>query len=141
VNSDLRDLAGRLYFVISRLHRRLRKVPRSDISFAQLGVLRNLEIQGPLSLGDLARMENMQPPSLTPLVSSLISLGMIEELGDSNDKRIKRVQITERGKRQLEESRRLKVDELVKYLSKFNDVQIQELENALDLLERLDSSE
>src|SRR5713226_8789361 len=84
------DLPARLRLVITRLARRLRQQGRTEISPTQLAVLATVERQGPLTLGELAVVEQVQPPTITVAVSRLEEQGLLRRRTDAADRRFVR---------------------------------------------------
>jgi DNA-binding MarR family transcriptional regulator len=99
------DLATRLRLAVTRLARRLRQQTESRISPTQQSALATIERQGPLTLGELAAVEQVQPPTITAAVGRLQEQGLVTRMGDTADRRVTRVEITPAGSRLLEESR------------------------------------
>src|SRR5918992_3804513 len=86
-------LASSLAVSVSRLSRRLRKERHSELSPTQLTALGALLRQGPLTVGALARHENVQPPSMTRTVNSLEEMGMVIRESDPDDGRQVRLRV------------------------------------------------
>lgn len=100
-------LASELRMSVMRLTRRLRaERPDQGLTLTQLAVLGTLDRHGPLTLGELAACEKVQPPSMTRTASSLEERGLVERLPSSTDKRQVRVQISRSGLALLREDRR-----------------------------------
>ena len=71
-------LASELRMSVMRLARRLRQQRTdSDLTISQLAALATLDRHGPLTPGELAALERVQPPSMTRLVASLQVAGMV----------------------------------------------------------------
>jgi DNA-binding MarR family transcriptional regulator len=51
---------------------------------------------------ELIKMHNLEPPSGIEVLKRLLNKGLIEEFDDADDKRAKRISITEHGKRELQ---------------------------------------
>jgi DNA-binding MarR family transcriptional regulator len=51
---------------------------------------------------ELIKMHHLEPPSGIEVLKRLISKGLIEEYDDTDDKRAKRIRITEKGKKELQ---------------------------------------
>jgi DNA-binding MarR family transcriptional regulator len=51
---------------------------------------------------ELIKMHHLEPPSGVEVLKRLISKGLIEEYDDTDDKRAKRIRITEKGKKELQ---------------------------------------
>ena len=68
-SQDVERLAADLRLVIGRLARRLRQLADSDVTASSLSALWSVEQLGPVTLGDLAAAERVQPPTITRIVS------------------------------------------------------------------------
>ena len=101
-------LASRLRLSVARLHRRLRQSADPGLTISQLSALASIERDGPLTLGDLARVEQVQPPTITALTGKLETAGLVQRTIDDVDRRIHRVAITAQGARLLERHRKRK---------------------------------
>jgi len=87
---------------VLRLARRLRvEAPVGDLSTAALGLLATLHREGPMPGVALAEAEGLQPQSLTRLLASLATGGMIERTPDPADRRNLIIAITPDGRRAL----------------------------------------
>jgi DNA-binding MarR family transcriptional regulator len=85
-----------------RLGRRLRmERPEQEASSAELSVLGLLHRRGPLSAGELAWAERVQPQSLTRTLAALEERGEIGRHADPADRRRSVLSITEPGRRVL----------------------------------------
>jgi DNA-binding MarR family transcriptional regulator len=56
-------------------------------------------------LGELAALEQVQPPTITRIVAGLAEAGMVTRVADANDRRSARVRTTPAGERALERIR------------------------------------
>lgn len=130
-------LAAGLRMVVMRLSRRLRQQAEGDVTASQLSALATVERLGPMTLGELAAAEQVQPPSMTRIVGRLDEHGFVIREPDANDRRIARVRISEQGRRYLARSRTLRNAYLAARLRKFDPEERALLEQALPLLERL----
>jgi DNA-binding MarR family transcriptional regulator len=61
-----------------------------------------VERRGPLTLGELATLENVQPPSISRIVGALEGEGLVERTADEHDRRVAVVQATAKGARELQ---------------------------------------
>src|SRR2546430_3807713 len=98
-------LPGRLRLVAPRLARRLRQHAETEASPTQLAVLATVERGGPITLGELAAVERVQPPTITAAVGRLEQRGLVQRRTDADDRRVAWVEITPEGRRLLEQSR------------------------------------
>jgi DNA-binding MarR family transcriptional regulator len=82
----------------SRLTRRLRiEGPPGGLSTNKLNVLSHLRRWGPLTPGQLASLENVQPQSLTRLLAELEDAGMIRRRPSNVDRRQSVIEPTDHG--------------------------------------------
>lgn len=93
-------LAGRLRIAVVRLNRRLR-VQRDSaavVTLTQLSALSTLHQYGPMSPGELATRERVQPPSMTRVIAALTELGFIDRSPHPTDGRQTVVALSELGR-------------------------------------------
>lgn len=95
-----------LRFSVMRLARRMRQ-ERSDsaLTLTQLAALATLERSGPLTPGEVAAQERVQPPSMTRSLAALAALGLVDRVPHPSDGRQVLVSVTEAGRSLLEEDR------------------------------------
>jgi len=134
-------LASRLRLAITRLGRRLRQQAVGNVTASQLSALTSLAAKGPLSLGELAAIEQIAPPSMTRIAGRLEEAGLIERRGDTADRRVARVTVTGAGADLLEETRTRRDLFLARRLSRLSAADRRALELALPLLEQLAAEE
>jgi DNA-binding MarR family transcriptional regulator len=101
------DLGSALRLSVLRLSRRLRQeaVGGGGITPSQMSALVVLSQNTELTLGELAAIERIAPPSMTRIAARLEELGLIERRPDSSDRRVARVAISEAGAGLLRETR------------------------------------
>ena len=131
------DLASRLRFTVMRLARRLRQTGDGDATLSQLSALSSIDHRGPLTLGELAAVERIAPPSMTRIVSHLEERGLVVRKVDSADRRVARVTTTAEGRRLLERSRGKKTAYLAARIENLSDEERRLLQQALPVIERL----
>ncbi len=129
------DTAARLRLVVMRLARRLRQQAESDASPSMLSAMATIE-RGPLTLGELAEAERVQPPTMTRVVARLEELGLITRDPDPRDKRVARVSLSADGKKMVARNRSRKTAYLAKRLRSTN-VAEADLAKAVELLETI----
>jgi DNA-binding MarR family transcriptional regulator len=129
------DVASRLRIAINRMQRRLRQQSLAGLSPAQASALGSVARIGRPTLGELASIEQVQPPTMTKIVASLAEAGMVTRVIDDADRRSARVHITPAGTRALERMRTLKNAFLVRRLSELS---AEEQEHAADLVALLE---
>ena len=91
--------------VLLRLARRLRQQAHTGITPSQLSALSAIENHGPLTLGDLAALENVQPPSISRIVGALEGEGYVDRAPDAQDRRVALVRVTPKAHRELSQIR------------------------------------
>jgi DNA-binding MarR family transcriptional regulator len=89
-----------------RVGRRLRQQTHAGITPSQLSALSTVHRHGPLTLGDLAGLENVQPPSISRIVGALEGEGYVERTADDSDRRVALVEITAKGADELDQIRK-----------------------------------
>jgi DNA-binding MarR family transcriptional regulator len=130
-------LPARLRLVVTRLARRLRQQGDTEASPTQLSALATIERDGPVTLGELAAMERVQPPTITAAVGRLERRGLVRRDVDPGDRRVARVEVTSQGRRLLEQSRSRKTAYLERTLAGIGADETETLERAAAILERL----
>lgn len=107
----------------ARLHR-----ARTGDRLAKLGlfagqeqVVQALAAAGTMTMGDLAALLRVRPPTASKTVTRLAALGIVERRAESGDGRVVRVQLTEAGLAKAEAIERIQEDveaELLDHLDK-----------------------
>jgi DNA-binding MarR family transcriptional regulator len=140
---DDSELASRLRLSVTRLARRLRQQAgaEAEVTPSQLAALSSVERLGPITLGDLAAVERVQPPSMTRIVAGLEDAGLVARHIDQHDRRIARVQTTVAGRRFLDRSRSRKDAYLSARVRTLDAEDRAVLARAATLLEKLLESE
>jgi DNA-binding MarR family transcriptional regulator len=100
-------LTSALRVGVMRLARRIRLERSSeDLSLNQLAVLGTLLRSGELTLGELAAIERVKPPSITRTVNCLVDAGLVTRRPHATDGRQVMVDLTEQARQVLDEDRR-----------------------------------
>jgi DNA-binding MarR family transcriptional regulator len=137
VRSDA-ALASSLRNSVMRLSRRLRiERASTDLSLNQLAVLGTLSRHGPLSVGELAAAERVQPPSMTRTVNSLCDLGLARREPHASDRRQVVVHLTDAARTVLDEDRRRRDAWLARRLAELTPEERRCLRQVAPILERL----
>ncbi len=116
MDETLTDVATRLRRGVMRLSRRLRLSAEGPWSPAQVSILGWLDQHESLTLGELAKLEQVRPPSITALVTSLRTGGLVQCHKDESDRRSTRVSLTSEGRRELNVIRRRRTEFLERRL-------------------------
>ena len=131
------ELAARLRAAVTRLNRKLRQQALAGLSPAQASALGTVNRLGNPTLGELAASELVQPPTVTRLVTSLETAGLVARETDSADRRVVRVKITAEGRRALQRIRTLKNAYLTRRLAALDAADRAQAEYITRLLEHL----
>jgi len=131
------ELAPRLRLAVNRLARLLRSQGPPDLSPSLTSALVTIEREGPITLGRLASIERVTPPSITRAAASLQRLDLVSREVDADDRRVARLSITTEGRRKLQRSRTRKNAYLEKRLRRLDESELARLSAALPVLERL----
>jgi DNA-binding MarR family transcriptional regulator len=101
-------LASELRIAVMRLRRRLaaERAPENDLSLAAMAVLGLLFRADGQSVGDLARAERVQPPSMTRTVTALEAEGLVRRCPHATDGRQVLVELTAAGRARVLADRR-----------------------------------
>lgn len=134
---DASEAAARLRLSATRLARRLRQEADAGLTPSMLSALAVIEIHGPLTLGTLADIERLAPPSITKVVARLEADGFVVRKTDPDDRRITWVTTSARGAALMAESRRRKTAWLAGRINTLEPDQQRRLAAALDVLELL----
>jgi len=131
------EVAGRLRIAVNRLQRRLRQESLGGLSPAQASALGSVSRHGSPTLGELAAIEQVQPPTMTRIVASLAEAGMVTRVADANDRRSARARITPAGERALERMRTRKNAFLLRRLGELGPDEQRHAAELVALLEHL----
>jgi DNA-binding MarR family transcriptional regulator len=131
------DFAPRLRMATMRLARLLRQHADPDHSQTLISALATVARCGPVTLGRLAELEAVQPPSMTRIVAKLEDLGLVVRVTDDSDRRVARVSVTSAAEELLAEVRTRRNELLAQRLVDLGPDDIAALEAALPALERL----
>ena len=138
VRSDA-ELASALRVSVMRLARRLRneREAADDLTANQLAVLGTLFRHGALTVGELAALEKVQPPSMTRTVSALEDKQLVTRAPHPSDRRLVVVTLTQTAHEVIRESRRRKEAWLTHRLKELTPDDRAVLRQAASILERL----
>lgn len=133
-----RTLAARLRIAVVRLNRRLRaQSGDSAITLSQLSALSCLSKTGPMTPGELAAKEGVQPPSMTRVIAALESRGMVARRAHPTDGRQAIVELTDSGRLRIEEEISARERWLDRQLAELTDEERATLCKASEIIDRL----
>ena len=107
IRNSAAELAATLRPALLRLTRivRLQRVDMS-VSLTQLSAMATVSKRGPMTAGELAGFEKVQPPSMTKVLANLEEHGLVTREVSPDDRRQTIVAITPAGEELLESERR-----------------------------------
>lgn len=137
--SDALAVAARLRLALVRLNRMLRSTVTADDGFTttMLSALGAIETAGVLTLGELAAVEGVQPPTMTKVVTRLEERDLVVRSQDPTDRRVARLRLTDEGRRLVVERRTRRNEALAERLAVLDEKELAALAAALPALERL----
>jgi DNA-binding MarR family transcriptional regulator len=131
------ELAQVLRLAVTRLARRLRQEADTGATLSMLSALATISRSAPITLGELAAAERIQPPSITAVVARLEEAGLVVRRVDDSDRRVFRLEPTPAGTRLLERSRSRKNAFLATRLRRLTGDERSTLSAAAELLDHL----
>jgi DNA-binding MarR family transcriptional regulator len=130
------EVADRLHSAAIHLLRRVRqKDVASGIGAAQLSALSVLVFAGAKTLGELARAEQVRPPTMTRIVLALEQAGLARRVPDAHDRRVARIHATPRGVEVLQKGRSRRIHYIAELLQELGPQELRLLAQAAQLLE------
>jgi DNA-binding MarR family transcriptional regulator len=134
-------LADQLHSAAIHLLRHLRKEDdASGISAPRLSALSVVVFGGPVTLGQLARAEQVKPPTMTRIVTGLEKDGLVRREGDKRDRRLTRIHATPKGQKVLLAGRARRVELLAREVERLGATELAELGRGAQLLRELTDS-
>jgi DNA-binding MarR family transcriptional regulator len=130
-------VADRLHSAAIHLLRRLRVEDEAlGISAPRLSVLSVLVFAGPRRIGELARVEQVEPPTMSRLVDGLVRDGLAVREPDPDDARAVQVRATPTGARTLRRGRARRLETLRTTLASLSPADLAALGSGVEVLER-----
>jgi DNA-binding MarR family transcriptional regulator len=141
VGAEDTALASALRLSVVRLNRRLRG-QRADqsVTLTQLAALSTLKAHGPLTPGELAAYEKVQPPSMTRVLAAVEERGLVVRRPHPSDGRQALVELTSAGWDLLAQEVRMREAWLSRKLAELSDEERAVLSAASELIDKLVAS-
>ena len=134
-------VADALHSAAIHLLRGVRKEDeRTGVGPARLSALSVLVFAGPLRLTELARIEQVKPPTMTKVVAGLEAAGLVRRRTDAEDARAVRLEATPRGTKLLQEGRRRRVGRLAAALQSLAPDELEVLARAAAIIEQVSAA-
>jgi DNA-binding MarR family transcriptional regulator len=134
-------VADAIHSAAIHLLRQVRKEDEeSGIGPARLSALSVLVFSGPMRLTDLARAEQVKPPTMTKIAAGLQRDGLVRRRIDPNDARAINLEATAKGTRLLQAGRERRVRRLAGALRRATPEELSVLADAAAILERVSAA-
>ena len=132
------QVADRLHSAAIHLLRSLRKVDEvTGLTAPRLSVLSVVVFGGPKTLGQLAAIEQVKPPTMSRLITALEEGGYVRRKATAADARLTMVHATKQGVQIMSIGRSRRVANLAARLATLTSEDVNELERAAELIERV----
>lgn len=131
------DAAGRLRLVVVRTARRMRQESGAELSPTLLAALASIDRLGPLTPSELADAERIKRPTATRIAAALEREGLIDRADDPDDGRACLLSASPKGKTLMKRVRSRKNAYLSRRLRTLGDEDLEVLERATEVLERM----
>ena len=130
------EVADRLHSAMIHVLRRLRQSDKeTGLSPARLSVLSVLTFAGSRTLGDLARIEQVRPPTMTQIVRALEKDRLVRRRPDPSDRRVTHIHATPRGRALLQRGRKRRLEVFTALLQHLTPADLNRLARSATLLE------
>ncbi|EFC81023.1 MarR family transcriptional regulator [Frankia sp. CcI49] len=136
-NVGVAELASTLRMSVMRLSRRMRQERSSTLTPTQVATLATLARHGPMTLGEIAAYERVQPPSMTRVITLLAEAGLVNRGQHPSDGRQVIAEVTEAGRELLAADRRRRDEWLAEHLEDLAPDEVDALKAAAPILDRL----
>lgn len=136
--STIAELAAQLRPSLLRLTRMIRN-QRADtsVTLTQISTMATLRKRGPMSAGELAACERVQPPSMTKILAHLEERGFVRREPHPSDRRQAIISITEAGNALYDSEQRSREAWLTQRLGALTGEERAQLRAVVPLLDRL----
>ncbi len=132
------SVADRIRVATFRFTREMRRAVDSDaLTFSMQTALAEIERHDAITLGELARIERVEAPAMTRIITKLSELGFVERVTDPNDRRSATVSLTPAGADYLAHNRLVRSEFVNARLSRLTDDEQETLIAALPLILRM----
>ncbi len=92
---------------------------------------------GPISLNDLARAEQVKPPTMSRIVDALVQGGYVKREVDNDDRRAVTISATKKGTKIVHEGRGRREKLLVSMLKPLKESELETLEKAVEIITKI----
>jgi DNA-binding MarR family transcriptional regulator len=131
------ELAARLRLAIGRLQRLMARNAVEGLTPSQLSALALIDQTGPVRVTEVAAKEGVAPPSMTRIIGSLDSLGLLDRRPDPADGRASLLVPSEAGTQMMQRIRGGRTAYLARRLATLDAEDLAALTAAVPVLEAL----
>jgi DNA-binding MarR family transcriptional regulator len=135
--NQIEELADRLHSTAIHLLRQARvQDAATGLAPARLSALSVLVFGRAMGLNELARAEQVRPPTMSRIVGALESEGLIRRTVNQQDRRAVVLEATEKGTAILWQGRKRRVKFLAKHLSRLSEEERQKINDAITAIHK-----
>jgi DNA-binding MarR family transcriptional regulator len=135
--NKIEELADRLHSTAIHLLRQVRvQDAATGLAPARLSALSVLVFGGAMSLNELARAEQVRPPTMSRIVDALESEDLVRRTVNEQDRRAVVLEATEKGTAILWQGRKRRVKFLARHLSSLSTEERKKIENAIKAIQK-----
>src|SRR5882724_7314757 len=135
--NKIEELADRLHNAAIHLLRQVRvQDAASGLAPARLSALSVLVFGGAMSLNELARAEQVRPPTMSRIVDALESEALVRRTVNEQDRRAVVIEATQKGTAILWQGRKRRVKFLAKHLSSLGTEEHKKIEDAIKAIQK-----
>ena len=135
--NKVEELADRLNSAAIHLLRQVRvQDSATGIAPARLSALSVLVFGGAMSLNNLAKAEQVRPPTMSRIVDALESAGLVRRTVNQQDRRAIVLEATEKGAAILWQGRKRRVKFLAKHLSRLSEQERKQIDGAIKAIQK-----
>jgi len=135
--NKVEELADRLHSTAIHLLRQVRvQDSATGLAPARLSALSVLVFGGAMSLNELARAEQVRPPTMSRIVDALESEGLIRRTVNQQDRRAVVLEATEKGTAILWQGRKRRVKFMAKHLSRLSEQERKQINDAIKAIQK-----
>jgi len=143
-DTSLAETAARLRLALVRTARRLRQEAAAEetgLTPTSTAALASIERFGPLTPSELAEIERVKRPTVTRTLANLEAAGLVERASDPDDGRSSVVAVNAAGRERLRQLRSRKNAYLARRMRGLPAADVETLERAAEILDRLREEE
>jgi len=135
--ANMEELADRLHSAAIHLLRLVRvQDTASGLGPARLSALSVVVFGGPVSLNDLARAEQVRPPTMSRIVDALEAAALVRRRINERDRRAVLIEATSRGAAMLKQGRKRRVRFLAAHLARLSAVELTQIDQAVQAIRK-----